>query len=193
MSIENKFPPIDMLVYNKIHDFVNYKSSDYNYNNHEKKVLEQKLIYIINALTILIYKTIIFSSQFSAREEGPVEISIEKIQNGKKKVTEETTYNEKELSIFKIMSDNIINATIDAINNRVMEFNPKYLSKLTHDKVWKKRRYNNKKTCKTYTRKNENYKSHDMKLEDIKSFAINTLPKKCPEFVNYVINKIDGM
>mgnify|MGYP004629198941 FL=1 len=193
MSIENKFPPIDMLVYDKIHDFVNYKSSDYNYSNHEKKVLEQKLIYIINALSILIYKTTIFSFKFSARKEGPVEISIEKIQNGIKKVTEKTTYSEKELSIFKIMSNNIINTTIDAINDKIIEFNPKYLSKLTHDKAWKKRRYNDKKNCETGARENKNYNSHNMKPEDIKSFAINTLPKKCPEFIAYVINKIDNM
>lgn len=50
-------------------------------NNHKSKILEQKLLYIIDALSLSFYGTPIFYAKFYAKEKGPVERYMEKIQN----------------------------------------------------------------------------------------------------------------
>lgn len=63
---KNALPPIDTMLYEDVHSFVNYKAS--NYSNHDKKVLEQKLIFIIDALAILVYGSPIFYTKFVAKK-----------------------------------------------------------------------------------------------------------------------------
>lgn len=95
-----------------------------------------------------------------------------------------------------MMTSNLLNATIDAINNYKITFEPTYLSNLTHSHKWRQKYIKKKKFEEaedTNTLENFDKKDFDnsMSYEDIKDFAVNILSKKCPKFVNYVVDKIN--
>lgn len=110
-------------------------------NNHKSKILEQKLLYIIDALSLSFYGTPIFYAKFYAKEKGPVERDMEKIQNKNINIIieEEIKSNKyKNVSFAKFTANKLFKLTTQAINEGVIKFDADFLSELTHTEECKK-------------------------------------------------------
>lgn len=100
-------------------------------------MLEQKLLYIIDALSLSFYGTPIFYAKFYAKEKGPVERDMEKIQN--KNIEEEIKSNKyKNVSFDKFTANKLFKLTTQAINEGLIKFDADFLSELTHTEEWEK-------------------------------------------------------
>lgn len=109
-------------------------------NNHKSKILEQKLLYIIDALSLSFYGTPIFYARFYAKEKGPVERDMEKIQNKNINIIEEEIKSNKykNVSFAKFTANKLFKLTTQAINEGLIKFDADFLSELTHTEEWKK-------------------------------------------------------
>ena len=137
-------PHISYLLYKDIHKFVKQKEE----NNHKSKILEQKLLYIIDALSLSFYGTPIFYARFYAKEKGPVERDMEKIQNKQIDIEEidieklkKHKYNKTNFA--KFAANKLFKLTTQAIDEGLIEFDADFLSELTHTEEWEKK-YKNK-------------------------------------------------
>lgn len=180
--MENKLktPNITNLLYEKVHDFSIKQIGSYNF---EAKILENKILYIIEALSLLIYGMPIFHAKFYAREKGPVESTMEKMQNNKSKLKKlnRNDYENFDFPIF--VANELFRLTIEGMEKKLIPTDPNLLSEITHTKGWEEKHknyidYKNNKDDKVY--------DNTFSLEDIYNFAENILEKEYPDFVKYV-------
>ena len=168
-------PHISYLLYKNIHKFVKQKEE----NNHKSKILEQKLLYIIDALSLSFYGTPILYARFYAKEKGPVERDMEKIQNKQIDIKEELKkhkYNKTNFAKF--------------VANKLF----KLTSELTHNEEWEKK-YKNKIKYEVDEDNNnisedKNEYFNEIKEEEIYNFATTTLKDSHPEFFKYIEERL---
>lgn len=188
-------PHISYLLYKDIHKFVKQKEE----NNHKSKILEQKLLYIIDALSLSFYGMPIFYARFYAKENGPVERDMEKIQNKQIDIEEidieklkKHKYNKTNFA--KFAANKLFKLTTQAIDEKLIEFDADFLSELTHTEEWEKK-YKNK--IKYEVDEDNNNISEDkkeyfneIKEEEIYNFATTTLKDRHPQFFKYIEERL---
>lgn len=182
-NIEERLPNITALLYDDVHKFVLEQTKCTKYN-HDVRVLEHKLLFIVDALSLFIYGTPFFKTNFCAREKGPTENNLKNIQKGKDynyKYKPEENYEIYNLS--KRIAKNIFKLVAEAINKKLIPFDKDTLSDLTHNEIWKEKYDNYSKSKEAnFAKKCEDKYSDD----EIFSFAVNELNKQYPAFVEYV-------
>ncbi|WP_288521372.1 type II toxin-antitoxin system antitoxin SocA domain-containing protein [uncultured Brachyspira sp.] len=184
-------PHISYLLYKDIHDFVKQKEE----NNHKSKILEQKLLYIIDALSLSFYGMPIFYARFYAKEKGPVERDMEKIQNKNINIEEEIKSNKyKNVSFAKFTANKLFKLTTQAINEGLIKFDADFLSELTHTEEWKKKYKNKRKYEEDEDNNNisedKNEYFNEIKEEEIYNFATTTLKDSHPQFFKYIEERL---
>lgn len=184
-------PHISYLLYKDIHDFVKQKEK----NKHKSKILEQKLLYIIDALSLSFYGTPIFYARFYAKEKGPVERDMEKIQNKKIDIGEEIKKHKyKNTSFAKFVANKLFKLTTQAIDEGLIEFDADFLSELTHTEEWEKK-YKNKRKYELDEDSNnisedKNEYFNEIKEEEIYNFATTILKDSHPQFFKYIEERL---
>ena len=184
-------PHISYLLYKDIHDFVKQKEE----NNHKSKILEQNLLYIIDALSLSFYGMPIFYARFYAKEKGPVERDMEKIQNKNINIEEEIKSNKyKNVSFAKFTANKLFKLTTQAINEGLIKFDADFLSELTHTEEWKKKYKNKRKYEEDEDNNNisedKNEYFNEIKEEEIYNFATTTLKDSHPQFFKYIEERL---
>ena len=180
MSSKLKSPNITNLLYEKVHDFSEKEIGSYNF---EAKVLENKILYIIEALSLLIYGMPIFHAKFYAREKGPVESTMEKIQNKSDNLKNLDKNDYENFDFPEFVANELFRLTIEGMKKELIPKDPNLLSQITHTEGWREKHknyidYKNNKDDKIY--------DNTFSLEDIYNFAENILEKEYPDFVEYV-------
>ena len=184
-------PHISYLLYKDIHKFVKQKEE----NNHKSKILEQKLLYIIDALSLSFYGLPIFYARFYAQEKGPVERDMEKIQNKQIDIKEELKKHKYNKTNFaKFVANKLFKLTTQAIDEGLIEFDADFLSELTHTEEWEKK-YKNKIKYEVDEDNNnisedKNEYFNEIKEEEIYNFATTTLKDSHPEFFKYIEERL---
>ena len=184
-------PHISYLLYEDIHNFVEQKEE----NSHKSKILEQKLLYIIDALSLSFYGTPIFYARFYAKEKGPVERDMEKIQNKKIDVKEEIKKHKyKNTNFAKFTANKLFKLTTEAIDKELVKFDADFLSELTHTEEWEKKYKNKIKYEKDEDNnkisKNKRKYNNEIKEEEIYKFATTKLKDSHPEFFKYIEERL---
>ena len=188
-------PHISYLLYKDIHKFVKQKEE----NNYKSKILEQKLLYIIDALSLSFYGMPIFYARFYAKENGPVERDMEKIQNKQIDIEEidieklkKHKYNKTNFA--KFAANKLFKLTTQAIDEKLIEFDADFLSELTHTEEWEKK-YKNKIKYEVDEDNNnisedKNEYFNEIKEEEIYNFATTTLKNNHPQFFKYIEERL---
>lgn len=186
-------PHISYLLYEDIHKFVKRKEK----NNHKSKILEQKLLYIINALSLSFYGIPIFYARFYAKEKGPVERDMEQMQNNQidayaKEEIKKYEYNNLDFATF--VANKLFKLTTEAIDEGLIKFDADFLSKLTHTEDWEKK-YKNKRKYELdedndNISEDKNEYFNEIKEEEIYKFATTTLKDSQPKFFKYIEERL---
>lgn len=177
---DNILPPPDYLLYQEIHDYVEITSKE---DKSKKNIIEQKLFYIIDALSIYIYGMPIFKSTYTAMHQGPVEKKIYDIQKNRKNITKNPKeLTQRELEFYKKTALNLFEAVKKGIEKDYIELDSNTLSLLTHTPEWA-HKYDQFSKAKGTS---EEFKRGKMSKKDILRFSIDVLAKDYKDFLNFV-------
>lgn len=177
-----ELPPADFLLYQKVTDFVTeYCKESSSITDHQKFVIEQKILYIIQSISLRYYKMPLFRDDFVAYREGPVIEKINKIQDKKNKIVKNPQKIIKEdLSYYQFIADQLLQIVIDGFTQELLPMNHQILSKLTHTGEWKKK-FNQRDQETDLKRKNTLGKMVDKELLNF----YTSLEHKYPDFTNF--------
>ena len=177
-----ELPPADFPLYEKVTSFVTqYYTESRNINDHQKYVIEQKILYIIQAISLRYYKMPLFRDDFIAYREGPVIEKINKIQDKKNTIVKKPkNIIEEDLSYYQFIADQLLQIVIDGFTQELLPMNYKILSELTHTGEWEKK-YNQRDQETDLKRKNTLGKMVDKELLNF----YTSLEHKYPDFTNF--------
>ncbi|MGL4562834.1 MAG: type II toxin-antitoxin system antitoxin SocA domain-containing protein [Brevinema sp.] len=178
----DNLPPADYLLYEKIHLLIEKNVKDQNLTDHQKQILEQKVLYTIQTLSLYFYGMPIFRDVFQAYRQGPIIEKIYDIQIGKKGITKKPKKLDLDnLEYYKMVSDELVDIMENAIEKKLYPLNSNILSDLTHTPEWNAK-YNKRESEPIVGRKN---KVGEMTDKDMLKFY-TALIDQYPDFTNYV-------